>query len=55
MGMVIIHVKSQPARSLQPRSPRPRKSRSRRRRERASRLAAWFMDLQDSFGDCARG
>lgn len=52
--MVIIHVKSLPARNLQPRATRRRKSRNLRRRERASRLAAWFMDLQDSFSDTAR-
>ena len=50
--MVIIHVKPRPSNV---RLSRPRKSRSRRRRERASRLAAWFMDQQESFGDCARG
>jgi len=49
--MVIIHVKSRPSNI---RLARPRKSRSRRRRERASRLAALFMDLQESYGDCAR-
>lgn len=45
--MVIIHVK--------PRRSRSRKSRSQRRRERASRVAARFMDLQESYSDCARG
>jgi hypothetical protein len=47
MGMVIIHVK--------PRRSRSRKSRGQRRRERVFRAAARFMDLQESYGDCARG
>ncbi len=49
--MVIIHVKPRPSNV---RLSRPRKSRSRRRRERAFRLAALFMDLQESYSDCAR-
>ena len=53
--MVIIHVKSRPAPKVQFRVLRPRKSRSLRRRERASRAAAWFMDLQESYSDFARG
>lgn len=33
---------------------RRRKSRGQRRRERALRVAAWLMDVQDSFSDTAR-
>ena len=31
-----------------------RKSKGQRRRERANRFAAWLMDVQDNFSDCAR-